>query len=289
LQPVRPSYISDSFLQVFISRALEEDVGTGDHTSLAVVPEEMKGHAQLLVKDSGIAAGVEFARILFSYLDPAIKFEEKFTDGQPVQHGDVLFAVHGHLRTILKAERLVLNTLQRMSGIATRTAHLVHLISGTRAKILDTRKTTPQFRLLEKWAVRIGGGYNHRLGLFDAIMIKDNHIQAAGSVEEAILRVKRYLRAHHLDLPVEIEVRTLEELDRVIRTGEVDTIMLDNMNVDSMKEAVRRVAGRFTTEASGGITEETIRPIALTGVDYISVGALTHSVKSLDMSLKIVA
>lgn len=284
---MRPPYITDTYLQQFIARALGEDVGEADHTSRAVIPPDSESRARLLVKAEGILAGVEVALAVFKQIDASLIVDVQLNDGAAIKPGDVAFTVQGNSRSILMAERLVLNTMQRMSGIATRTRQLAKLIEGTNAKLLDTRKTTPNFRLLEKWAVFIGGGYNHRLGLFDMIMIKDNHIDIAGGVETAIIRVKDYLRAHNLKLPVEIEVRNLEELDKVLAVGGVDVVMLDNMSLKNMEEAVKRISGKIKTEASGGITEENLREIALTGVDYISVGALTHAVKSLDMSLKI--
>ena len=241
----------------------------------------------MLIKEAGILAGVEAALVIFKQVDNTLTVDVRLDDGAEVKPGDVAFTVQGPSRSILVAERLVLNTMQRMSGIASYTRKLTKLVEGTKARLLDTRKTTPNFRLLEKWAVLIGGGRNHRLGLFDMVMIKDNHIDIAGGVEEAILRVNHYLHARKLKLPVEIEVRNLEELDKVLAVGGVDVVMLDNMSLTEMEEAVKRINGRMKTEASGGIREETIRAIALTGVDYISVGALTHSVKSLDMSLKI--
>lgn len=271
----------------FIAQALREDAGVGDHTSLAVVPEESVSCARLLVKETGILAGVEAAIAIFKHIDSSLTVEVHFHDGAEVRPGDVAFVVEGSSRSILLAERLVLNVMQRMSGIASYTRCLVKQVEGTQARLLDTRKTTPNFRLFEKWAVLIGGGYNHRLGLFDMIMIKDNHIHIAGGVQEAIIRAKDYLRARNLQLSVEVEVRNLAELDAVLAIGGVDVVMLDNMSVEDMKEAIKRVGGRIKTEASGGITEETIRQVALTGVDYISVGALTHSANSLDLSLKI--
>lgn len=284
---MRPAYITGNFLNQFITQALREDVGEGDHTSLAVIPSDSVSRARLLIKEEGVLAGVEVALEIFNHIDAALSVDVHLKDGSEVKPGDIAFVVHGSSRSILMAERLVLNTMQRMSGIATGTRRLVKLVEGTSVKLLDTRKTTPNFRLLEKWAVVIGGGHNHRLGLFDMIMIKDNHIDIAGGVEPAIVRAKDYLRALNRKLAIEIEVRSLEELDEVLATGGVDVVMLDNMTPEQMTQAVKRINGRFKTEASGGITEATIRQIALTGVDYISVGALTHSVRSLDLSLKI--
>ncbi len=284
---VRPPYITDTFLHQFIAQALAEDVGGGDHTSLAVIPPDSVSRARLLVKAQGILAGVEVAQVVFKQVDSSLMLDVRLYDGAAVKPGDVAFTVQGNSRSILVAERLVLNIMQRMSGIASYTHKMTRLVEGTKARLLDTRKTTPNFRLLEKWAVLIGGGHNHRLGLFDGIMIKDNHIDVAGGVEKAIIRAKDYLRARNLNLPVEIEVRSLEELDKVLAIGGVDVVMLDNMNVKDMKEAVSRINGRIKTEASGGITEENIREVALTGIDYISMGALTHSARIMDMSMKI--
>jgi len=283
---VKPAYITDDFLQRFIASSLAEDVGEGDHSTLASIPAEAQRSAQLLVKDEGVLAGVELARIIFFTADHRLKFEILLQDGSSVCPGDIAFIVSGSARTILTMERLVLNCMQRMSAIASKTRHYASLITGTRAQLLDTRKTTPNFRLLEKWAVRIGGGQNHRIGLFDMIMLKDNHIDMAGGISAAINRTKDYLRAIGKKLPVEIETRTLSEVQEVLDNGGVDIIMLDNMDPDTMGAAVKLIAGRYKTEASGGVTEETIRGIAECGVDYISVGALTHTVKSLDLSLK---
>ncbi|MDL5045848.1 carboxylating nicotinate-nucleotide diphosphorylase [Oscillatoria amoena NRMC-F 0135] len=283
---MRPAYITPAFLQHFISSAFAEDVGDGDHSTLASIPESARGKARLLVKDDGILAGVELATEIFKYLDHRLEPEIFIPDGTPVKRGDVAFTVSGFTRSILTAERVVLNCMQRMSGIATTTNRLVQLVAGTSAQLLDTRKTTPNFRLLEKWAVLLGGGHNHRIGLFDMIMLKDNHIDGAGGIEQAINRTKDYLRTAKKDLKVEIETRNLDEVQEVLRVGGVDVIMLDNMSLKDMKTAVALINGICKTEASGGITEETIRKVATCGVDYISVGALTHTVKSLDLSLK---
>jgi len=239
-----------------------------------------------LVKDNGVLAGVELASYIFHQFDPSLKLEIKLKDGDSVAKGDVAFTVQGSARSILTTERLVLNCMQRMSGIATYTQRLTALVKGTKAPLLDTRKTTPNFRMLEKWAVVIGGGQNHRIGLFDMIMLKDNHIDMAGGIEKAILQTKDYLRASKRGLKIEVETRNLKEVEEVLRVGGVDVIMLDNMSPEEMKKAVWLISGRYKTEASGGITEETIRSVAESGVDFISVGALTHSVKSLDLSLK---
>jgi nicotinate-nucleotide pyrophosphorylase (carboxylating) len=284
---VKPAYITEAYLQEFIAAALREDAGDGDHSSIASVPENAINQARLLVKDTGILAGVELAWKIFHFVDKDFKVDVKLTDGSEMQPGDVAFTVRGPARSILLAERLVLNCMQRMSGIATKTRHLVNLVKGTNAKLLDTRKTTPQFRLFEKWAVVIGGGQNHRIGLFDMIMLKDNHIDMAGGIKAAIERTNDYLRATDRKLRIEIETRDLVEVEEVLRTGNVDVIMLDNMDVATMKKAVKMIAGKFKTEASGGITEDNIREVATSGVDFISVGALTHSIRSLDLSLKV--
>jgi nicotinate-nucleotide pyrophosphorylase (carboxylating) len=283
---VRPAYATDSALTTFITAALKEDVGDGDHSSLAAIPEAAESKARLLVKDQGILAGVDLAVKIFNQVDPNLEVEVRLADGAGITPGNVVLIVSGSSRSILTAERLVLNCMQRMSGIATKTRHLVNLVSGTGCQLLDTRKTTPNFRLAEKWAVLIGGGSNHRYGLFDMIMLKDNHIDMAGGIKAAILRTNDYLRATHKKLKIEIETRNLTEVEEVLHVGQVDIIMLDNMDVPTMKKAVQMIKGRYKTEASGGITEETIRNVAECGVDYISVGALTHSIKSLDLSLK---
>ena len=284
-----PSYITRDFLQDFISAALKEDVGEGDHSTLASIPADRRNTARLLVKDDGILAGVALASEIFRYADDELKMQILLTDGARIKPGDVAFTVTGPSRSILTMERLVLNCMQRMSAIATKTHYYNQLIAGTGAQLLDTRKTTPNFRLLEKWAVLIGGGQNHRLGLFDMIMLKDNHIDMAGGISAAINRTKEYLRAINRKLPVEVETRNLEEVRAALDAGGVDVIMLDNMNLQTMRTAVKLIAGRCKTEASGGVNEKTIRPIAECGVDYISVGALTHAVTSLDLSLKAVA
>jgi nicotinate-nucleotide pyrophosphorylase (carboxylating) len=286
---VRPAYITDDFLQTFISRALAEDIGDGDHSSLASIPQEAQRTANLLIKDEGILAGVELAQNIFNSVDKEVKVIPLLHDGDRIRFGDIAFSVCGPARTILQLERLVLNCMQRMSAIATATSQLVTLIAGTGAAILDTRKTTPNFRLLEKWAVLIGGGVNHRLGLYDMIMLKDNHIDMAGGISTAINRTKDYLRATGRKLPIDIETRNLTEVREVLSTGGVDIIMLDNMSIAEMREAVRLIGGRFKTEASGGVSIDTIRAIAECGVDYVSVGALTHGVRNLDMSLKAVS
>jgi nicotinate-nucleotide pyrophosphorylase (carboxylating) len=283
---MRPPYISEDFLNAFIGSALIEDVGDGDHSSLASIPANAQSRARLLVKDSGVLAGVELAVKIFEYVDRNLQVEINLHDAVEIKPGDIAFTVSGSARSILTAERLVLNCMQRMSGIATQTRKLADLIKGTKSQLLDTRKTTPNFRLPEKWAVVIGGGHNHRIGLFDMIMLKDNHIDMAGGIKEAILRTNDYLRATNKKLKIEIETRNLDEVQQVLETGNVDIIMLDNMDLKTMTQAVERIQGKFKTEASGAITEKNIAAIATCGVDYISIGALTHSIKSLDLSLK---
>ena len=279
-------YLTPEALTTFIRAALAEDVGDGDHSSRAAVPADARNRAHLLVKGEGLLAGVALAPLIFREVDPALTLDVRLPDGTPVRHGDVAFTVEGPARSILTAERLVLNCMQRMSGIATHTAHLNTLLAGTRTKLLDTRKTTPNFRLCEKWAVRIGGGVNHRYGLFDMIILKDNHVDYAGGVPQALAATRAYLAATGRQLPVEIETRTLAEVQQALDAGGIARIMLDNMNPEQLRAAVALIGGRYPTEASGGITEQTIAEVARTGVDYISVGALTHSVKSLDLSLK---
>jgi nicotinate-nucleotide pyrophosphorylase (carboxylating) len=286
---VRPVYITPDFLKTFISTALAEDAGEGDHSSLASIPAAATHRAHLLVKEAGILAGVELGLEIFSHIDSRLKTEVFLQDGAPVKPGDIAFIVSGPARSILLAERLVLNCMQRMSAIATKTHALTALLADTPTRLLDTRKTTPNFRLPEKWAVLIGGGQNHRMGLYDLIMLKDNHIDMAGGIEQAIIRTKEYLRAGNKTLKIEVETRNLQEVQEVLRVGGADIIMLDNMNLATMREAVALIGGRCKTEASGGVTEQTIRDIALTGVDFISVGALTHSIKSMDLSLKAIA
>lgn len=273
-------------LQPFIRQALAEDVGDGDHTSLSTIPAGKKGEAQLLIKDEGVLAGVSVAQAIFHEVDPELKIEVLLEDGTEVKNGDIAMYVSGSVHSILTAERLVLNTMQRMSGIASTTRRIVNLLKDTHTRVLDTRKTTPGMRYLEKLAVKIGGGVNHRFGLYDMILIKDNHVDFAGGTEKAIEAARAYLRTKNLNIPVEIEVRNLTELKEVLRVGQIDRIMLDNFDYDHLKQAVELVGGKFTTEASGGITEENVLDYAHCGVDYISMGALTHSVKSLDMSLK---
>ncbi|MDI9605863.1 MAG: carboxylating nicotinate-nucleotide diphosphorylase [Bacteroidota bacterium] len=269
-----------------LTLAFAEDIGEGDHTTLSSIPEHAMGQSELLIKEEGILAGVEIAKMVFHRFDPDLQVEVAIEDGTPVKPGDVAFTVRGRVRSMLQTERLVLNIMQRMSGIATTTREYVELLRGTSAKVLDTRKTTPGMRLLEKQAVKLGGGENHRIGLFDMILLKDNHVDFAGGIENALRGVQRYLKEKNKALKVEIEVRDLAELEEALQVGIADRIMLDNFSVEATREAVKRVAGQVELESSGGITRDTIRAYAETGVDFISVGALTHSVKSLDMSLK---
>ena len=270
----------------FIANALAEDVGDGDHTSLATIPEGTIGKAKLLVKDHGILAGVELAVEIFKQVDSNLKVDIFLNDGAEVKPKDIALEVEGDAQSILKAERLVLNCMQRMSGIATKTKEIVDMLKGTNTKVLDTRKTTPGMRYLEKWAVRIGGGVNHRFGLYDMILIKDNHVDYSGGIRQAIENTHSYLEKLNKKLAIEIEVRNLEELEQVLQTGGINRILLDNFNPNDLCQAVNIIEGRYITEASGGITVDNIRQYAECGVDYISVGALTHFVKSLDLSLK---
>lgn len=275
-------------IEEIIKNALREDVGPGDHSTLSCVPENAQGTAKLLVKDEGVLAGVELAEKIFHHFDPELKIDVKIKDGTWVKHGDIAFTVEGNSRSILTTERLVLNFMQRMSGIATKTQSIVKRIDGTNTKLLDTRKTTPGIRFMEKWAVKIGGGENHRFALYDMIMLKDNHVDYAGGISQAIERANNYIKANNLDLKIEIECRNEDELAQVLEVGNVDRIMLDNFTPERIKAVLPTIPEKYETEASGGITLETIRSYAETGVQYISVGALTHSAKSLDMSLKAV-
>jgi nicotinate-nucleotide pyrophosphorylase (carboxylating) len=277
----------------FIDEALAEDIidsegkiPAGDHSSLAAIKENKDGRARLLCKADGILAGVDLAERIFGRVDKAIRFEKLLEDGYRIKYGDFAFNVYGDVKSILRAERLVLNFMQRMSGIASHTHQFVEAIKDTSAKILDTRKTTPNFRYFEKWAVRIGRGYNHRFGLYDMVMLKDNHIDFCGGIEKAIVAVKEYQTHNNLNLAVEIETRSLQDVEEVLRVGNVQRIMFDNFNPKAMLQAVKLVNGKFETEASGGITLNNVRDYAFTGVDYISVGALTHSSSCLDLSLK---
>lgn len=278
--------INQQELQKFITDALHEDVHEGDHSSLASIDRNAKGKARLLVKDNGILCGLAVAKAVFATVDETLIVDTHLQEGSVVKYGDIAFHVYGSAISILTAERLVLNCMQRMSGIATKTNEYVKAIEGTRAKVIDTRKTTPNLRFLEKYAVTVGGGFNHRFGLYDMIMLKDNHIDFCGGITKAIQKVHDYLKVNNMDLRIEVETRNLENVKEVLACGGVDRIMLDNFVPSTVKEAVDLINGRYETEASGGITLDTIRSFAETGVDFISVGALTHSVRSLDLSLK---
>lgn len=273
-------------LTEFIRLALAEDVGDGDHTSLSTIPADAKNRARLLVKEAGILAGVDVAKAIFAEVDPNLQVDVLLQDGAEIKPGDVVLTVQGNARHILTAERLVLNCMQRMSGIATYTRKLVDMLEGTRAKLLDTRKTTPNFRICEKMATKIGGAVNHRFGLYDMILIKDNHVDYAGGIEAAITKAVNYLRETGRTLRIEVETRNQAEVEEVLRVGQIDVIMLDNFQPDGVRDMVRLINGRYVTEASGGIDEENLRAYAETGVDFISAGALTHQIKSLDLSLK---
>lgn len=281
-----PPYINEKQLQRLILEAIREDIGEGDHSTLAIFPEDKQGKANLIAREKGIIAGLHVAEMIFRNFDEKMRIRYFKKDGDPVNRDEEIFELNGKIRAILSAERLSLNVLQRMSGIASATNQLVEKISPYRAILLDTRKTTPNFRMLEKWAVKLGGGENHRLGLFDMVMLKDNHIDFAGGIKPAIEAVKKYLVQKGKTLKIEVETRSLREVKEVLETGGIDVIMLDNMTVGEMKEAVQMIHGRYKTEASGNITERNIEEIAACGVDYISVGAITHSSKSLDISLK---
>lgn len=269
-----------------IKLAFAEDIGEGDHTTLCCIPAEAEGAQKLLVKEAGILAGVEIARRIFNTFDPTLKMEVFIHEGAEVKPGDVAFIVRGKVRSLLQTERLMLNVMQRMSGIATVTRKYADRLQGLKTKVLDTRKTTPGMRMLEKEAVKIGGGVNHRIGLFDMILLKDNHVDFAGGITNAIKRANEYCKANKKDLKIEIEVRSLDELEEVMACGGVDRIMLDNFTPELTRKAVERIGGKYETESSGGITFDTLRTYAECGVDYISVGALTHSVKGLDLSFK---
>lgn len=275
-------------LQLIIQNAIREDVGDGDHSSLACIPGDAQGKAKLLVKDSGVIAGVAFAKMVFNYVDENLKVETFINDGSEVKHGDVVFYVSGSSQSILKAERLVLNSMQRMSAIATKTKAYVDLLEGTKTKILDTRKTTPGFRACEKWAVKIGGGENHRFALYDMIMLKDNHNDFAGGITNAINKTKEYLKKNNKDLKIIVEARNLDEIKEILKSDGIFRILIDNFNFEDTKKAVELIGNTCLTESSGNINENTIREYANCGVDYISSGALTHSVYNMDLSLKAV-
>ena len=278
--------IDSPIVDEFIENAIREDVGDGDHTSLAIIPETAVGKAQLIVKDEGIIAGVEVAKKVFLKFDPSVKLSVFITDGSRVKNCDIAFVVEGKVLTILQCERLVLNIMQRMSGVATQTAKYVEQLHGLKTKVLDTRKTTPGMRLLDKWAVKLGGGENHRIGLYDMILIKDNHIDFAGGIENAIKSAKDYLKRKNKNLKIEVEARSLDDIEKIMEIGGIHRIMLDNFDVETTRKAVRLIHGQYEIESSGGITIDTLRDYAKCGVDFISVGALTHQIRSLDMSLK---
>jgi nicotinate-nucleotide pyrophosphorylase (carboxylating) len=277
--------MNDNFEQL-IKLWFAEDIGDGDHTTLSCIPATAIGKSQLIVKENGVLAGVEVARQIFKAFDPDLKMTIYIKDGAQVKVGDIAFIVEGRIQSLLQTERLMLNVMQRMSGVATRTSQYVKMLEGTNTRVLDTRKTTPGLRLLEKEAVKIGGGVNHRIGLYDMILLKDNHVDFAGGIDKAIIRAQNYCKEKGKELKIEIEVRSFDELAQVMAIGGVDRIMLDNFNVENTRKAVEIIAGKFETESSGGITFDTLRQYAECGVDFISVGALTHSVKSLDLSFK---
>jgi nicotinate-nucleotide pyrophosphorylase (carboxylating) len=273
-------------LNDFIIRSLEEDIGDGDHSTLACIPSDAIGGARLIVKEAGVIAGVEIVKQVYSIADPELVIDIKIPDGSPVNEGDVVFTVTGRQQSILSTERLILNIMQRMSGIATSTSTYVNNLKGLKTRILDTRKTTPGFRYFEKEAIRLGGGINHRVGLYDMIIIKDNHIDFAGGIDIAIAKTNAYLREKNKTLKIEIEARDLQDVEEILKVGGVDRIMLDNFSIEETRQAMKLINGRIETESSGGITLSTIRAYAKCGVDYISVGALTHQIRSLDLSLK---
>ncbi len=275
-------------LDLIITNAIREDIGEGDHTSLSCIPADAQGKAKLLVKDEGIIAGVAFAKMVFKYVDADLKVETFINDGEEVKYGNIVFYVSGKSQSILMAERLVLNAMQRMSAIATKTKLFVNLLEGTKTKVLDTRKTTPGIRALEKWAVKIGGGENHRFALYDMVMIKDNHIDFAGGITQAITKTKKYLAEKKIDIKIIVEARSLEEIKEILSNEGVYRILIDNFNYEDTRKAVALIGDACLTESSGGINEETIRAYADCGVDFISLGALTHSVYNLDLSLKAV-
>lgn len=276
----------DELIEDMLNTAFSEDIGDGDHTTLCCIPDTAMGKAKLLVKEDGVLAGVDIALRVFKKFDPELKVDVLMHDGDTIKKGDIVFYVEGKTQSLLQTERLVLNLMQRMSGIATQTRNYVKLLEGLHTRVLDTRKTTPGLRIIEKMAVKIGGGVNHRIGLYDMILLKDNHVDFAGGIDKAINRAKQYCKDHNKDLKIEIEVRNMDELEQVMKVGGVDRIMLDNFSTELTRKAVERIGGKYETESSGGITIDTLRSYAECGVDFISVGALTHSVKGLDLSLK---
>ncbi|PKP36907.1 MAG: nicotinate-nucleotide diphosphorylase (carboxylating) [Bacteroidetes bacterium HGW-Bacteroidetes-15] len=275
-----------SLISTLIDIAIAEDIGDGDHSSISCIPASSIGEVKLMVKQDGVLAGIEIAEMVYKKIDNSIQYNPILSDGEVVKYGDIAFTAKGKVHSLLQAERIVLNIMQRMSGIATQTREYVKMIEGTGAKVLDTRKTTPGMRVLDKMAVRMGGGYNHRMGLYDMIMLKDNHIDFAGGIEQAIKKANAYLISIGKTIDIEVETRSIDEVKQVIKTGGVKRIMLDNFTVDQTREAIELINGKFETESSGGITIDTIRGYAETGVNFISVGALTHQIKSLDMNLK---
>lgn len=283
---MKPEYIP--FVEELIELSVKEDIGDGDHSSLSTIPHDKRGKMKLLVKQEGILAGVEIAEMVFRRLDPEVKFERILSDGDRVKYGDIAFYVSGRLITLLQSERVILNIMQRMSGVATQTSVYVERLEGLKTKVLDTRKTTPGMRVMEKIAVKIGGGENHRIGLFDMVILKDNHIDFAGGITAAVQKCRKYLADNGKNIKIEVEVRSMDDIKEVFSVGGVDRIMLDNFSVEQTRDAVNFIAGRIETESSGGITLDTMRDYAECGVDYISVGALTHQIKSLDLSLKAV-
>lgn len=273
-------------LEIIIANAIREDIGSGDYSSLACIPSNSVGKAKLLAKENGIIAGVEFAKMIFNYVDSDLKIETFINDGQEVKKGDVVFVVEGKAQSILKSERLVLNSMQRMSAIATKTSYFVDLLKGTKTQILDTRKTTPGIRAIEKWAVKIGGGENHRFALYDMIMLKDNHIDFSGGITKAIQKTKNFLLENQLDLKIIVEARSIKEIKEILKAGGVYRILIDNFSIEETKKAVELIGNQCLTESSGGINESNIRAYAACGVNFISSGALTHAISNMDLSLK---